>query len=77
MASQFILHGPHDLHDLIGRILISQRCWWSRAVQADLEDDRLHLRGRVPTYYQKQLAQEAFRHIEGIGRIVNELQVSR
>jgi osmotically-inducible protein OsmY len=33
------------------------------------------LQGRVRSYYQKQMAQEALRNLEGVERIVNDLQV--
>lgn len=33
------------------------------------------LQGRVRTYYQKQMAQESLRKLEGVERIVNDLQV--
>ncbi|GAB4159332.1 MAG: hypothetical protein Tsb009_36600 [Planctomycetaceae bacterium] len=38
-------------------------------------DDEVILTGFVETYYQKQLAQESLREIEGLGRIHNELEV--
>jgi osmotically-inducible protein OsmY len=36
---------------------------------------RIVLRGNVDSYFQKQLAQEALRNIDGIEEIENELQV--
>ena len=33
------------------------------------------LQGRVRSYYQKQMAQEALRKLEGVERIVNDLEV--
>ena len=33
------------------------------------------LRGTVKTYYQKQMAQEALRRLEGVERIENNLEV--
>ena len=41
-------------------------------------DDRgiLYLRGPLPSYYQKQLAQEAVSDVPGIRRIVNQAEVS-
>jgi osmotically-inducible protein OsmY len=33
------------------------------------------LHGRVRSYYQKQMAQEVLRKLEGVERIVNDLQV--
>lgn len=34
------------------------------------------LRGTVKTYYQKQMAQEALRRLEGVERIENNLEVA-
>jgi len=34
------------------------------------------LRGRLPNYYHKQLAQEAVRGIDGVTHVVNEIEVS-
>ncbi len=34
------------------------------------------LRGVVRSYFQKQMAQEALRHVEGIEEICNELEVA-
>jgi osmotically-inducible protein OsmY len=33
------------------------------------------LQGRVRSYYQKQMAQEALRNLEGVEKIINDLQV--
>jgi hypothetical protein len=77
MATHFYLDPPHNLDDLIARVIDRHRCWWGRHVGARLSDTGdLHLFGRVASYYQKQLAQEAFRNLHGIGRIQNELFVS-
>jgi hypothetical protein len=77
MATQFFLDAPHNLDDLVARVIDRHRAWWGRHVNARLSDaGELHLFGRVASYYQKQLAQEAFRHLHGIGRIQNELFVS-
>lgn len=39
------------------------------------DGDRLVLRGRLPSYYHKQLAQEAVGGIEGVVQVVNETEV--
>ncbi|GIW94323.1 MAG: hypothetical protein KatS3mg110_2364 [Pirellulaceae bacterium] len=41
------------------------------------EGDRLVLHGRVYSYFQKQMAQEAVRRVEGAPRIDNQLEVVR
>jgi len=38
-------------------------------------DGQVTLRGVVNSYYQKQMAQEAIRRIDGVFSIANELQV--
>ena len=46
-----------------------------RSVQCEVHGDVLTLRGRVKSYYLKQLAQESIRGIDGIHRIVNQMVV--
>lgn len=59
-AKQRILHQPH---------LSVQRIW------CDFDGCRLFLRGQVPSFYFKQLAQEAVADMEGIEQVVNEIEV--
>ncbi len=47
-----------------------------RSVSCESHGNVLVLRGRVSSYYLKQLAQELVRRIEGGGMIVNKLEVS-
>jgi osmotically-inducible protein OsmY len=35
----------------------------------------LVLRGRVPSYYYKQVAQEAVKGIEGVDQVINDTEV--
>ena len=46
-----------------------QRLWCER------EDEKLILRGQVPSFFYKQLAQEAVMGLEGVSQIVNEIEV--
>lgn len=55
------------LHDQ-ARLAI-QRIW------CECEAGRLFLRGQVPSFYYKQLAQEAVAGLEGVGQVVNEIEV--
>jgi osmotically-inducible protein OsmY len=59
-AKHRILHQPH---------LTMQRIW------CDFDQGRLFLRGQVPSFYFKQLAQEAVVGIEGVRQVVNEIEV--
>jgi osmotically-inducible protein OsmY len=47
-----------------------------RNLRFETDQGRVTLRGVVNTYFQKQMAQEALRHVEGIAEIANELEVS-
>jgi len=47
----------------------------SRWVQCRHHKGRVYLTGKVPTYYLKQLAQEAVRDIGGVDMIVNRITV--
>ena len=47
-----------------------------RTLRFETEQGRVTLRGQVHTYFQKQMAQEALRHVEGVEEIQNELEVA-
>lgn len=47
-----------------------------RAVECSFHDGMMFLSGKVPSYHQKQLAQEALRDIRHISLVVNNLEVS-
>jgi len=59
-ARQRILQQPH---------LAMQRIW------CEFQAGRLFLRGQVPRFYHKQLAQEAVVGLEGVCQVVNEIEV--
>jgi osmotically-inducible protein OsmY len=46
-----------------------------RPLRCEAQDGRVVLQGVVPTWYQKQLAQEALRRVEGVYEIDNRLVV--
>jgi osmotically-inducible protein OsmY len=46
-----------------------------RQVFCENHDGVLLLRGRVSSFYEKQLAQEAVRKLEGVDQIVNQIEV--
>jgi osmotically-inducible protein OsmY len=46
-----------------------------RYIWVETEDGRVVLRGTVDTYFQKQMAQESLRHVEGVHQIDNQLEV--
>ncbi len=48
-----------------------------RRLRFEAEKGRVTLRGVVRSYFQKQMAQEALRHVEGVDEIRNELEVAQ
>ena len=47
-----------------------------RNLRFETEEGRVTLRGVVQSYFQKQMAQEALRHVDGVDEIHNELEVA-
>ena len=47
-----------------------------RSLRFETESGRVTLRGMVGTYFQKQMAQEAIRRVDGVAEIRNELEVT-
>ena len=45
-------------------------------VSCEYRQGVLSLHGRLPTYYQKQLAQEAVKGLDGVRQVVNEIEVA-
>jgi osmotically-inducible protein OsmY len=58
-------------HDRLRRLLHLA----TRPVSCEYTQGVLWLRGRLPTYYQKQMAQEAVRGLDGVRQVVNDIQV--
>ena len=44
-------------------------------VSCELSGDTLFLRGCVTSYYQKQLAQEAVKKVDGVRGVINDVEV--
>ena len=42
----------------------------------EMREGRVTLRGVVNSYFQKQMAQEAIRHLDGVREIENQLEVN-
>jgi len=59
-AKQRLLRQPH---------LTVQRIW------CEFDGGKLFLRGQVPSFYHKQLAQAAVAGLEGVRQVVNEIEV--
>ena len=46
-----------------------------RAVECSFRDGRMILRGEVPSYYHKQLAQESVRNTTHVTQVINDIEV--
>jgi osmotically-inducible protein OsmY len=64
-----------SIRELAERRLSSNPYLALKWVSCDLFDGVLFLRGCLPTYYLKQLAQEVVGGLEGVERIDNQIQV--
>ncbi len=62
--------------DRANQILCESPYHCIRRVHCTLDNGVLTLAGRVPSFHLKQLAQIAVRHVEGIRRISNRIDVS-
>jgi osmotically-inducible protein OsmY len=45
-------------------------------IRFEAESGRVMIRGRVESYFEKQMAQEAIRSIDGISAIENQIEVA-
>ena len=46
-----------------------------QGISCECDDGVLILRGQVPNFFQKQLAQESIRHLKGVAQVVNQIEV--
>ena len=79
MLPKYILHDAHDSRDLRDRIhLVLSRAphLIGRPIQVEVVDHEVLLTGTVRSYFQKQMAQESLRSIEGLGLIRNQIAVT-
>jgi osmotically-inducible protein OsmY len=60
-----------QLHDALAQSPYLTR----KSVRCEASDGRIILKGQVGTYFQKQMAAEVLRHIDGVEQIENQLEV--
>ena len=75
MAQLHFHNQAHGLRELVHNTVAGSPFVVSRNLNVEVEQSEVTLRGCVPSFHQKQLAQESIKHIEGIGEIRNELTV--
>jgi osmotically-inducible protein OsmY len=66
---------PHPIEEIADIRLRRNGYPTLKKVSCDFSEGTLTLRGHVPTYYLKQLAQAAVAAIEGVERIHNQIEV--
>ena len=65
-----------EFADLIHSAIATNPYLAGRKLRYEAESGRVVLQGTVSTYFQKQMAQEALRRIDGVREIENQLEVS-
>jgi osmotically-inducible protein OsmY len=66
---------PLALADAVREALALTRHGWLQRVTVVVESGAVVLRGRVPSFYLKQLAQVTVMAVAGVGQLRNELRV--
>ena len=64
-----------SLADRVDHALVANPYLTGRTLRFETDGGRIILRGRVGTWYQKQMAQELIRRVEGVELIDNCLEV--
>lgn len=75
MSQQRYVDSRHHLRDLVHTTLARSSYFTGTRLEVEVDEEQIVLKGVVRTYYQKQIAQESIRTIEGVTYIRNELQV--
>jgi len=66
----------NPLHEQVRSALDQSPYICQNQVQVETSSGRVRLEGTVGTFFQKQMAQELVRRIDGVERVVNQLQVN-
>ena len=67
---------PAKLDERVQTALLKHANVPQRNLRFESSDGRVTLHGTVHSYYQKQMAQEALRRLEGVQTIDNQIEVS-
>lgn len=79
--SASVEHPTPIVNPPVTRKELAEQCFWHnsylalRNLSCDDQDGVLVLRGFLPTYYLKQVAQEVVSGLEGVERIDNQIEV--
>lgn len=64
-----------SITDQLQQVIVQHPHLKQRSVRCDSVDGTVTLRGSVRSYFEKQMAQEAVRRVEGIRLVSNHLEV--
>jgi osmotically-inducible protein OsmY len=64
-----------SLNDRVGTAITTNPYLTGKKLRFEAHQGRVVLRGVVGSYFQKQMAQESLRGVEGVEQIENELEV--
>ena len=65
-----------QLNERLEKAICNNPRFNGRSLRFEAVDGKVILKGKVSTFFEKQLAQESLRGIEGIDRIDNDLEVT-
>jgi osmotically-inducible protein OsmY len=68
-------HGPYEITEAARARLRTSPYATVRRVSCEYADGVLFLRGPVPSFYHKQLAQETVSRLRGVSEVINETVV--
>ena len=77
LTSKGSLLKPHVVAQAATDRLRENPHWPVRRVLCECDEGRLFLRGRLSTFFHKQLAQEAVADVDGVTQVINEIEVIR
>jgi len=63
------------IQDRLETVITTNPYLAQQKLKLEVERGRVTLRGVVNSFFQKQMAQEAVRHVDGVEEIDNELEV--
>ena len=75
MKASLRVSTPSALPDMLHRALNRNSHLAGRNIRIEQHDSRIVLKGVVHSYFEKQLAQESIREINGVELIQNEIEV--
>ena len=76
LPANFLDRKACPLHEQVRSALDQSPYVCQNQVQIEAASGKVRLEGTVGSFYQKQMAQELVRRIDGVERVVNQLQVN-